>query len=226
MFRYKDFIKPFIQDKKGQIGIYKISFKNDLKNRAYIGSAIATSKTSPCDRGFYERWRIHISELKRNTNTIKLQRAFNKYGIENINFEILCLLSPGHIPIYYELIESGFIAKYNAVKEGFNICIKGRVKTNSKLTQETKDKISFANKGFKNAFYKVTGKDHPSSIPVYQYTLEGNFVKEWNSTADVFRELKIQPTNIGKVIKNERKSAGGFKWSREKLLKLEFKSNV
>ena len=59
-------------------GIYK--FTNLINNKIYIGS----SNNIP------ERYINHISMLKNNCHTsIHLQRAYNKYGINNFKFEIL-----------------------------------------------------------------------------------------------------------------------------------------
>lgn len=51
---------------------------------------------------------------------------------------------------------------------------------------------------------------------VNQYDLEGNFIKQWKSALDVEKELGINRTHIGSCINNNRKSAGGYIWKKEK----------
>lgn len=51
---------------------------------------------------------------------------------------------------------------------------------------------------------------------VYQYDLSGNFIKEYKSAHEAARENDIQFTNICKVCRGERKTAGGFGWSYTK----------
>ena len=51
---------------------------------------------------------------------------------------------------------------------------------------------------------------------VYQYDLSGHFVGEYKSAHEAARALNIQFTNICKVCRGERKTAGGFGWSYEK----------
>lgn len=51
---------------------------------------------------------------------------------------------------------------------------------------------------------------------VYQYDLSGHFIKEYKSAHEAARENSIQFTNICKVCRGERKTAGGFGWSYEK----------
>lgn len=56
---------------------------------------------------------------------------------------------------------------------------------------------------------------------VYQYSLEGNLIGEYKSAHEASRILNIQFTNICKVCRGERKSAGGFAWSYNKENKIE-----
>jgi hypothetical protein len=64
-----------------------------------------------------------------------------------------------------------------------------------------------------------------TSIKVYQYTREGEFVKEWNSGREVQRELGIQIRNALIADKTSR-SSGGFQWSYKKVKRMpRYKSN-
>ncbi len=101
-----------INDKKifpNSIGVYKISFINN-NGKVYIGS---TSNK----KGFYKRWYKHILELSRNiSKSPRLQNAVNKYGIDNIRFEIIEECDK------YNCIEKEqyYIDKYNSYKFGYN----------------------------------------------------------------------------------------------------------
>ena len=64
-------IKSYCELLKGKGGIY--SFVNTLNNKRYIGSA----------KDLYIRLNEHIRNKKSNT---ALQKAFEKYGLENFNF--------------------------------------------------------------------------------------------------------------------------------------------
>lgn len=44
----------------------------------------------------------------------------------------------------------------------------------------------------------------------------GKFIKEWGKAIDVYNELKIIPSNISCVLKNKRKTAGGYIWKYKK----------
>ena len=61
------------------------------------------------------------------------------------------------------------------------------------------------------------GKGHCLARTIYQYTQDGQFVREWDCVSDVSRELGINTSNITMCAKGTRKSAGGFVWRYEKL---------
>lgn len=65
-------------------------------------------------------------------------------------------------------------------------------------------------------------EDSPNSKPIIQYSLSGEFIKEWPCAWEAQRQLGIQQQNISKMctgavqilkgIGYKRKSAGGFIW--------------
>lgn len=48
--------------------------------------------------------------------------------------------------------------------------------------------------------------------PILQYSLFGEFIKEWESSNDIFNFLKVSNTNITKSCKNENHQVSGFLW--------------
>ncbi len=50
------------------------------------------------------------------------------------------------------------------------------------------------------------------SKKVAQYDLNGNFIKEWNSLAEVERKLNIKTANLCSCCKERYKQTGGFVW--------------
>ncbi len=84
-----------------------------------------------------------------------------------------------------------WIAQYDSFNNGYNMTLGGEA------CNGTNDKI------------------------VYQYDLSGQFIKEYKSAHDAARENNIQFTNICKVCRGERKTAGGFGWSYIKTESIE-----
>nr|WP_298657534.1 NUMOD1 domain-containing DNA-binding protein [uncultured Flavobacterium sp.] len=55
----------------------------------------------------------------------------------------------------------------------------------------------------------------PSSKKVYQYSLDGKFIKEWPSSASACRCHGMKGVTIHEVLKGNQRSAFGYFWSRE-----------
>lgn len=79
-----------------------------------------------------------------------------------------------------------WINYYNSFNQGYNMSLGG------KACNGTNDKL------------------------VYQYDINGKLLNEYKSAHEAARSLGIQFTNICKVCRGERKTAGGFGWSYEK----------
>ena len=58
---------------------------------------------------------------------------------------------------------------------------------------------------------------------VYQYTIDGKFVREWSSSYEIERELGIHNTLINRCTNGKKKTTHGYRWSYERL---EVKENV
>jgi len=59
-------------------------------------------------------------------------------------------------------------------------------------------------------------KDNHLSKAINQFTLQGNFIKTWNSTMDVERELLINHSNISRCCKWKYKFSWWFIWEYKK----------
>lgn len=111
-------------------------------------------------------------------------------------------------------------------KKGYNMTLggEGGGMYNKHHSQETKEKIRIARKtmGFSESHKKhisesKSGVNHQFAKKVYQYAKDGTFIKEWDYMSQASQELKISKGNIGEVCNGNRKSAGGFIWSYERM---------
>lgn len=88
---------------------------------------------------------------------------------------------------------------------------------------EAKDKEIFYIDKYKHKICNINiGGDFPSSSflnkkPVYQYSLNGNFIKEWECLADIRREIGFSSSVLSRCLLKLRKSnnAFGFQWFYE-----------
>ena len=188
-------------------GIYKIT--NKINNKVYIGQSV----------GVYFRWYHHKWELRNNRHfNIHLQRAWNKYGEDNFEFDIIELCLPEEL---YDK-ERFYISKYNSMVLGYNHNEGG---IGWRHTDETKRKISEANKGKiysdktkkkmsdanKGRIVSDETKQNLSishrnrSKEILQIDLEGNIVREWSGLYQIREELSIDTRTIGGCCKKEAK---------------------
>lgn len=49
-------------------------------------------------------------------------------------------------------------------------------------------------------------------VKIYQYSLNGDFIKEWSSIGEIVKILNIKGANINKVLKGIRDTAGNYQW--------------
>jgi group I intron endonuclease len=123
----------------------------------------------------------------------KLYNSLKKYGWESHTFEIVeSTDKPNEREIYW-------ICYYNSVENGLNCSFGGEGGGNK--SDQTKQKISQSMKG-KNT-WSVGGY---TKKPILQYSLDGEFIKEWNDSSSP----KIN--NIGNCANGILKSAGGYIW--------------
>ena len=60
--------------------------------------------------------------------------------------------------------------------------------------------------------YCKFGKDNLLSKPVYQYSLDGKFIRKWGATRCVERDLGFHHSNISACCLGKLKTCGGFVW--------------
>ena len=121
------------QDLPTKSGIYRI--RNLVNGKVYIGSAV----------NIRHRWQLHIQQLRNNKHhSVKLQRAFNKYGEDNFTIEILEILEDRSLLLE---TEQKYMDKYNVVQEGYNVCPIAGSSLGVKRSEETRKKIGDLHRG-------------------------------------------------------------------------------
>lgn len=172
-------------------GVYRII--NIVNNKCYVGSTV----------NLYNRRKTHFGKLRLNySGNINLQADFNIYGIKNFKFEILefveKLKNCKTISNFRKLLNKHEQYWIDKIKPEYNV-----------------SKIAGSNKGYvhkKEAILKITER---SRIPILQYDLNGNFIKEWESAAQVQRELKLSGCRIRECCRKVIPIAHGFIWKNK-----------
>jgi group I intron endonuclease len=187
-------------------GIYEI--KNTLNNHRYVGSSVNIPK----------RFGEHRSTLRNNNHHSNyLQKAWNKYGEQHFEFNILEVCEPIKDTLLF--LEQ----KYLDLNPEYNICKNARNTQGVVFTQERKDKIGFATKhrivtqetrnkvsinSFNSEWNKIQRK------PMLMFDLNGNFLIEFNSVcqAALYVGHINHRVDIKRAAQGKRKTAYGYKW--------------
>lgn len=196
--------------------IYKVT--NKINNKIYIGQTIRTLE---------ER----IKEHKRKRSS-SLYKAFNKYGIENFEFEIIDRCNTTE-----ELNEKEiyWIKYYDClIPKGYNLC-EGGGQTNGYCHRE-ESKIKMSNNrgryyGEKNPFYGKThtleqkqkwseerkGKDLSKAIEKsiksrQRKVINLDTMEIFNSIKEASEKYNLKDTHITRVCKGKRNKTGGYRW--------------
>lgn len=78
--------------------------------------------------------------------------------------------------------------------------------------------LSTPTKGDRDGMYGVHGKEHPSSKPVLQITMDGELIREWENSIEAGKALNVQGSSIQRCARGDRKTAFGYRW--------QYKENV
>ncbi len=163
-------------------GIYKI--RNTKNGKFYIGSA----------RNIKHRWHDHKRNLNNKTHSnIKLQLAWNKYGKENFEFDILEECKTEHLLKLEQVLLDMWAGKqwcYNIALDSMSPML-GR-----KTSDETKKKMRLSHLG------KIRSDIHKKHL---SESLTGNKLSK--KTKDKLRQL-----NLGKIDSLETRNKKSLSW--------------
>lgn len=218
------------------VGIYKIT--NTLNDKCYIGQSIDIET----------RWIQHIHEGKHNTQKGKLYPAIFQNGIENFIFEVIeeCPLDQEIL----NKKERYWIKFYNSFEDGYNSTIGGQGEDswtyNPDLICQLWDKgystgeivqvigcshttVQSRLKNYKNynseesrfrSHCLNTQTSFAKDVPIYQYSINGNYIASYHSISQAARAVNGMKNNIISCLNNSQKLAYGYQWSKEKVDKL------
>lgn len=203
-------MKEIWKDIEGYEGIYQISNLGNVKSfdRVVRGcyNTIALKKGRVLKKGLDKSGYHHVSlTLNGKAKTLKVHRLVAKTFI----------LNPRNKP---QVNHKNFIRTDNRVTNLEWCTLSENIKHGYHFGNITAIKEMNYMKGRK-------GKYHHNSKPVFQYDLEGNFIKSYNSVADAHRETGLSIGNIASVCNGRLKKTGGFIW-QYKRMKNEITSSV
>lgn len=168
-------------------GIYKIT--NKINGKFYIGSS----------KDLTRRKKDHFRLLKKGiSHSIILQRAVNKYGLENFVFEILVQCSEGLLfTIEQELVDK-LKPEYNIAVENVAVPIGLSYKDTSLYKKYAEERLKNNN----NFGWK--------SKAIIKLDDEGNELKEYPSLKSYAEEHNCAIGSVGKALKQGTRCKGFY----------------
>ena len=179
-------------------------------NKRYIG----ITRQNPPEK----RWGTNGYRYKRNKH---FYSAIKKYGWDNFLHEILF---ENLTKEDAEEKEIELIAKYNSTDKnyGYNILKGGNAPSEEtikryriaqqNMSAETKRKISMSKMGHEVSEEARRRLSEAHSVSVVKYSMDGVFIKKYNSFAEAANDNNLSMTAISNCCRNKTKSSGGFIW--------------
>lgn len=161
--------------------------QNNITKKVYVGQTT---------RSIEERFKEHC---RRSNKCRKLANSINKYGKNNFSITVLKNVENENYDSFIKELnywERYYIHLYDSVKNGYNCT----------------DQISYSNEY--TSLKQSNSLAKSRSKAVYQYDLDGTFIKSWPSVMSAVKSFgKSKRHHITDVCNGRRKSSCGFLWS-------------
>jgi len=123
------------------------------------------------------------------------------------------------VPVYLFDLQGKFIRRFLSIGEAAaytgcslslisRCCACNRVKTAKKQIFTYNSKLSK-----EELLSRTTRKRNCTAKAIYQYTLQGGFIKEWDNINLAAKTLNINAANIVRCLKGRAGSCAGFFWT-------------
>lgn len=197
------FIKEFngIVDIENEMGISHSKISNCCNNKRFKAG------------GFI--WRF--SDDKITDEIIRKANTSNK-GVNNSKSRKICQYDLDGVLLKQWNCLQDACSFYNISHSTISSCLNYKTYTCSgyvwryieDITPIDLDKIN--NKGNRQGWRGLSGKDNINSKPILQYSENGQFIKRWDCLAEAARYYSVNPGNISLAANNKRRSCAGYMW--------------
>ena len=216
---------------------YIYTITNKIDNKTYVGQTV---------RDLEARWKDH---LKKRSNCRYLHSALKKYGIDNFVFKLVCITFDNQlddmeikyiekynclVPNGYNLRLGGNSGRHNAetkqkisetLKKNFaNGLVHSKPQLGKPHSEITKKKLSDAHKG-KGKGNKLSHETINKMIvnrrknKIIQFDIDGNILNSFDSCKEAGEYIGTSLSNISSCCIGKAKTAKGYVWKYEPIIK-------
>lgn len=172
---------------------------NKINGKMYVGQTIRGDNPN-------RRWQNGYGYITQKY----FYRAIQKYSWDSFEHEIIASNLTKFEADNFEKILIKELKTYDK-QFGYNITLGGKGNSGYHLSDEAKQKISVANKKhYLNPEYAQKMKDIVPKRAIYQFSLEGEFIKKYDSAMEVERQLGILNATVSKCAFGKLPSAKGY----------------
>lgn len=135
---------------------------------------------------------------------------------DNLTKDEACLMERKLIDIFEATNPDCGYNKYDGGMPG-GMTGKHQSEDAKKRISETMKKRDFSEEHRKKISIAKRGLNHHFAKKVYQYSKDGEFIREWDYMNLAAQTLKISKANIAETCHGNRPSAGGYVWRYERM---------
>lgn len=171
------------------------------------------------------RWKAHQHP---ESGCVKLRAALNKHGVDNFECETIIECPNEELDDH----EVRLIAEHDTVNTGYNCMLGGHgtnwtdemrkamseLMTGRKLSEEHRAKNRgvtapmYGKKHTPEALQRMRDNAKPNKMEVDQFTLDGEFVKRFESVTAAAAQFEVKKSTISRACNLENGTSSGFQW--------------
>jgi group I intron endonuclease len=168
--------------------IYKIT--NTKNGLCYVGLSVHDGRT---------RWRGHLMNSRKAKPQQLIDKAIRKHGAESFRYEVIERIDAAKGVVFLEKREQFWIHRLKTFdrRHGYNLALG-----------------TYTNVGHSRTDKYRKAAEERNQVAVLQYDLYGKYLRVFKSVKSAAKSCHTSASNIRRVIRQGRGSAGGFIWKR------------